>query len=201
MVAAVTGGFTTWASLPAPLRGQASAKFGAAKQDMVNKFIAKRVGKNLVNKLAKRIAAQAVQTAVYKTLAKKLGVSAGLSSTGVGIPVSMLSTMGIIEKASAGAARLRAKYPAVYARLEVKDMHMAWFLIEPYVPEIVLEVGQAMADMIARTTPDGRVLVNAGGSNDRVPIASGGSGTRVPIASGGSSPRRVPIASGGGPTP
>lgn len=178
------GAFVTWSSLPESIRDQASQKFGDAAESIVQKVVAKQVGKVIVQKVATRVAERVVRTTVYRQLAKKLGASAALSSTGVGIPLAMLGVQGTIEKASGAADRLRTRYPAVYDRLAAQDMHMVWFLLEPHVPEILAEVADAAADLVRRTNPDGRVLVDSGGSNDRVPVASGGSGTRRPVASG-----------------
>lgn len=197
MLTAAIPGFLGWSALPDSIRQQASDKFGDAAKDLMQKIIAKQVGKLLVHKVVGQIAKKAVRTALYKQIAKKLGASAGLSSTGVGIPVAMLGVQGMLEKASGSADDLKSRFPGVFQRLENEDLHMGWFLIEKHVPELLLQIQQLTADTIQGATPDGRILVDAGGGDDRVPIDAGGGEGRVPIRSGGSQ-RRVPIRSGGG---
>ncbi|HEY5787603.1 MAG TPA: hypothetical protein VIT65_22785, partial [Microlunatus sp.] len=64
-------------------------------------------------------------------------------------------------------------------------------VIEPHVPEFLPVVYATIDEYIERTRPDGRVLVNAGGGNDRTPLRSGPD--RTPIRSG---PDRTPIRTG-----
>lgn len=184
-----TGGLMTWSQLPDSIRQQALDKFGDAAEKIVQGIIAKQVGKMIVNKIAKKIAIRVIQTAVYKELAKKLGTSAALSSTGIGIPVAMLGIQGVIENASSSADGLKNQFPEVYKRLQPKDLHMAWFLVEPHVPEIMQAV---VSEMIERASPDGRIPVATGGSNDRVPIRTSESERRVPVRTSDSE-RRVPV--------
>jgi len=187
-----TGGLVTWKLLPDSIRQQALDKFGDAAKKIIQGVIAKQVGKIIVNKIAKKIAIRVIRTAVYKRLAKKLGANAFFSSTGIGIPVALLGLQGVIEKASSSADSLKSQFPAVYNRLQPKDLHMAWFLVERYVPEIMQEISRVMGEMIERASPDGRILVDAGGSNDRVPIRTSESERRVPVRTS-ESERRVPV--------
>jgi hypothetical protein len=197
MLVVGTGGFLVWSALPASIQKQASDKFDEAAKGIMQKIIAKQVGKLIVHKIVKQIAIKAVQTELYKQIAKKLGATAGLSSTGIGVPVAMLGIQGMIEKASGSADRLKSQFPVVYDRLEPKDLHMAWFLVEDHVPELLKELYQVAAETIQTTTRDGRILVGSGGGNDRVPINAGGGSSegRVPIRTGPSE-RRVPINAG-----
>ena len=195
----IAGGLTTFAALPGPLKDKATAKFKDAAPGIVEGIVAKMVGKALAQKAFVTIANKILLSGVFKQLAKKLGVSAAVSKTGVGIPLAVFSSLGLIEKASGAADNLREDFPHVYQRLAKDDLHMLWFVIEPHIPAIMAEVYASVDDVIDRTRPDGRVLINAGGGNDRTPINAGPD--RQPIRSGGSAPRRIPIRSGGGPTP
>lgn len=193
----VAGGLATYAALPGPLKQKATDKFKDAAPGIVEGVIAKFVGKALAQKAFVAIANRIVTSGVVKQLLKKLGASAVASKTGVGIPLAVFSSLGLIEKASAAADRLEARFPEVYGRLAADDLHLLWFLIEPHVPAITSEVDAMVDEYIDRTRPDGRVLVDSGGGNDRTPIRAGPD--RTPIRSGGGgAPRRIPIRSGGG---
>lgn len=195
-LAGAAGGLVTYAGLPDNLKNKARNKFKDAAPDIIQKIIAKAVGKALVQKSFVAIANRILTSSVVKKLLAKLGASAVASKTGVGIPLAVFSSLGLIEKASGAADRLQARFPEVYRRLAADDLHMLWFVIEPHIPLIMSEVYATVAEYIDRTRPDGRVLINAGGSNDRTPINAGPD--RTPIRSGGGEPRRIPIRSGGG---
>ncbi|MPZ73191.1 MAG: hypothetical protein GEU74_08165 [Nitriliruptorales bacterium] len=192
----IAGGLTTFAALPGPLKNKATDKFKDAAPGIIEGIVAKSVGKALAQKAFVVIANRILLSGVFKQLAKKLGVSAAASKTGVGIPLAVFSSLGLIEKASAAADRLQSRFPHVYRRLAADDLHLLWFVIEPHVPAIMSEVYATVDDYIDRTRPDGRVLVDAGGGNDRTPIGAGPD--RQPVRSGGGAPRRIPIRSGGG---
>jgi hypothetical protein len=192
----VAGGLTTFAALPGPLKEKAVEKFKDAAPGIIEGIVAKFVGKALTQKAFVTIANRILLSGVVKRLLKKLGASAVASKTGVGIPLAVFSSLGLIEKASGAADRLRARFPDVYRRLAADDLHLLWFLIEPHVPAIMAEVYATVDEYINRTRPDGRVLIDSGGSNDRTPIDAGPN--RTPIRSGAGAPRRIPIRSGGG---
>lgn len=195
-VAGVVGGLATFTALPEPLRQKATDKFQDKAPDILKGILAKVIGKAIAQKALVAIANRILTSAVVKQLLKKLGASAAVSKTGVGIPLAVFSSLGLIEKAAGAADRLKAKYPEVYSKLAADDLHMLWFVIEPHAPAISAEVYASILDHIERTNRDGRELIDAGGSNDRTPIRSGPD-RRTPIDSGGSTPR-TPIRAGGG---
>lgn len=170
MLGLTIGGLITSESLSPEVRSAAKTKFGDAAESIIANIVAKQIGKTIVNKLTRRLAARAVASGIYKKLARKLAIGAAFKTTGIGAPVFGLGMLGLIEKASAAARRLERKYPSIYRRLKPKDMHMAWFLIEPHVPEL----NRAALDLVFRTTPEGRVMVDW--KREREPIRSGGSG-------------------------
>jgi hypothetical protein len=188
--AALTGvasGVITYAGLPDNLKAKARDKFKDAAPGIVQKIIAKVVGKALVQKSFVAIANRILTSAVVKKLLAKLGASAVASKTGVGIPLAVFSSLGLVEKAAGAADRLQARFPEVYRQLAADDLHMLWFVIEPHLPAIMLEVYAQyakVAEYIDRTQPDGRVLIDAGGGDDRTPINAGPE-RRTPIRSGG----------------
>jgi hypothetical protein len=194
-ILAAAGGFGAFTALPGPLKDKATAKFKDAAPSMVQKIVAKVVGKVLAQKLFVAIANRILMSGVVKKLLAKLGASVAVSKTGVGIPLAVFSSLGLIEKASGAADRLEEKFPAVYRRLKAEDLHMLWFMVEPHVPAIMAQVHATIDEYIDRTQPDGRVLIDAG--PNRTPIDAGPE-QRIPIRTGGSEPRRVPIRSGGG---
>jgi hypothetical protein len=195
-VTGVAGGFASFTALPDPLRKKAHDKFKGAAPGIMEGIVARFVGKALTQKALPLLANRILLSGVVQRLLKKLGTSAAASKTGVGLPLFVFSTLGLIEKAAAAADDLQARYPEVYRRLVADDLHMLWFLIKDHVPAILSEVHPAVDEYIDRTRPDGRVLVDAGGSNDRTPIDAGPD--RTPIGSGGSTPPRRPIRAGGG---
>jgi len=179
---ALTGGLVTYSALPASLQSKATAKFKDAAPGIVQTIIAKAVGKALAQKMFMTVANRILTSGLVRQLLKKLGASATVSKTGVGIPLAVFSSLGLLEKASAAADRLETRFPVVYQRLKSDDLHLLWFVIEPHLPEILPMVYQMIDEYIERTRPDGRVLVNAGGGNDRTPIRSGPD--RTPIRTG-----------------
>lgn len=193
----VAGGLITFAALPDSLKDKATNKFKKdAAPRIIETVVAKMVGKALAQKAFVAIATRILETAVVQRLLAKLGVSFVAAKTGVGAPLAVFSSLGILEKAANAADRLRASYPDVYRELAADDLHLLWFIIEPHIPAIMAEVHATVDEYIDRTRPDGRVLIDAGGGDDRTPIRTGPD--RTPIRSGGGAPRRTPIRSGGG---
>ncbi|HEY5788227.1 MAG TPA: hypothetical protein VIT65_26015 [Microlunatus sp.] len=169
----LAGGLVTYTALPTSLQSKATAKFKDAAPGIIQKIIAKAVGKALAQKAFTTVANRILTSGLVKQLLKKLGASATVSKTGVGIPLAVFSSLGLLEKASAAADRLEKRFPVVYQRLKTDDLHLLWFVIEPHVPEFLPVVYATIDEYIERTRPDGRVLVNAGGGNDRTPIRTG----------------------------
>lgn len=190
------GLLTTWAHLPAELKNLAVDKLGAAARTVVENVVAKEVGKWAVRRVVRELAERVVKTGAYRILAKKLGVSAAFSGTWVGIPIAMLGVQGLFEKAAAASDRLRSRFPGLHRQLARTDLHMAWFLVEPFVDELRGKLAARLKTMLSGAR-EGRILVDSG--DGRTPIRAGGGDDRVPIRTGGSSrERRVPIRTGGG---
>lgn len=115
------------------------------------------VGKKIATKIAQKIATRIAASAGYKTLAQKIGVSAGVGSTGIGIPITLLMLQGTLERAGNASERLRSEDPVLFRILSSKNLDMAWFLVEDYVAEIREQV-EAEAEAMAKEAEDNAPL-------------------------------------------
>mgnify|MGYP006284870867 FL=1 len=116
-------------------------------------YIAGRIlGSQAVKLIAKTIATRAATTALYKRVATQIGVSAGSSSTGIGIPVGATIAMGVVQRASNASRRLREENPMLYRELRKHNLDMGYFLVEPVLGNLKAKIRKEVIDFIEEET-------------------------------------------------
>lgn len=106
------------------------------------------IGTALAKQVALKIAGAIAATAAYKAVARQLGVSAGLSATGVGVPIGMLMFQGVLQRSSMAAERLRIRNPKLYADLERNgDLQVLYFLLEKPLEKYLTAIDIANRDI------------------------------------------------------
>lgn len=94
------------------------------------------IGKKLAVFISKKIAIKIASTTLYKQISKKLGLSVATSTTGIGIPISLLMLQGLLYRASQGSKRLKQESSDLWSELRAKDgLDMLYFLVEPLIKE------------------------------------------------------------------
>jgi LysM repeat protein len=118
-----------------------------------SEYVAGRViGSAAIKIIVKTIAKRAATTALYKRIATQIGVSAGASSTGIGIPVGGTIAMGIMQRASNASRRLRKESPLLYHTLRKHNLDMGYFLVEPVLEQLRSKVQKEVLEWVKSQT-------------------------------------------------
>lgn len=107
--------------------------------------LAKRAIKNATRKIAENIAQRAANSQIMKKIAKTLSIQLSKTARASRIPFAgtlyfLLSTQGIIEKASEARKRLLFVSPKLHKILVNKNLDMLFFTVEPFVPTIISDI-------------------------------------------------------------
>jgi len=89
------------------------------------------IGKKLAEAIAIRIATAIATSTTYKIIANRLSVSAGVSATGIGVPIGLLMMQGVLQRSSLAANRLKIKNPQLHRKLQSNgNLQLVYFIVE-----------------------------------------------------------------------